>query len=358
MFQKSIEEVLFLNVELGSGFPTDRGPSTLCSLTPEKTVQLFLDEIKKEAGISTLYFAPQNREELLRVIRDNIKSNTLVISTDNAVSYAIFRALSEKNRPLRTNIVLDQHMDIYSYRTHGKSLTKANPYRIALDEKLIQHIIFVGTRLLEEAFLNPYILLGSPRHFLDLPYAWFRYRQGQHSGLEKKTDILPVSLHRNFAKAAAEAIRLVENYHLADLLQGVVSPYSFGLEIDLDVFDSQEIRGVDYGVDLPARISQNIDIQFRHSSFLKKPTAFIKFLYNHWVTSYIKHKIECAGLSVPCQKEIKQVMEHIAKAPLVCGILHITELKLEHDDPEKKTATLVKNLVKSAVEVSKKAAKC
>lgn len=356
MFQKSIEEVLFVNVELGSGFPTTRGPSTLCSLTPEETVQLFLDEIKRETGIATFYSAPQSREELFRVAHDKIKANTLVISTDNAVSYAIFRALSENNRPLRTNIILDQHMDIYSYPTHGKSLTKANPYRIALDEKLIQHVIFVGARLLEEAFLNPYILLGSLRHFLDLPYAWFRYRQGQHAGLEKKTDILPVSLHQNFAKAAAEAIRLVENYHLADLMRGVVSSYSFGFEIDLDVFDSREIRGVDYGVDLPARISQNTETQFHHSSFLKKPTAFIKLLYDYWVASYIKHKIECAGLCVPDQQEIKQVMERIAKAPLVCGILHITELKLEHDDPDKKTATLVKNFVKSAVEISKKAA--
>lgn len=348
-----ITQVLFVNVELGAGCPTSDGPSTLVSKTPKELVRVFLREIEQECRVSTKYIAPANREELDFLFAREWQEGTAVISTDNAVSHAILKVLWQRNRAVNCDMIFDQHADIYSVVTHGKELTKANPYRKALDAEYTAKVLFVGIRQLEEAFFNPFILL--PKIFRQphiFAYAFLRYMQGQHAGLDQKIILLPQGLVRDFEEGVCEALKIFDSYAaLMRTWHGL--SFSFGFEIDLDVFDSQKVSGVDYGIHMQRRLRETAEKKFNNKNSVINLRALMNYCYNRWVASYVGEKVRGNGLPFPDQEMILQSIRHIYLSPLDCRFFHITELKLEYDDENGTTADLVKDLVRSAVFISR-----
>jgi hypothetical protein len=358
-----IRKALFVNAEFGSGYPTADGASDLVSISDETVIRKFLEELKKETGVETRYIAPKSRGELKNALLLEMNPNVLVFSTDHAVAYAILKALWRHGWKVDMDIVFDQHMDIYSYQTHGKLLTKANPYRFALNFGLLKFVLFLGIRKLEEAFLEPYILLPEVLTFkrspLDLLYALYQNHRGQHDGLKNYFNERPVANGLSFAEMTKEALRVFDAYREAGYAQrdGVIENLrfdSFAFEIDLDVFDSQKIHGVDYGPKLQRRIMEDMRRRFQERKRKNYWAALRGFIYEYWVASYVKHKIECPGVTPPDENDCRRVAQILRNNRSFCQFIHITEFKPEFDDPGCKTTALVKNLAIALIEESRK----
>ncbi len=369
MFIQPINKVVFANIELGTGCPTSAGPAKPPPKTSEELIRPLLESFEKTLGVKTVYLDLANREELDTSIMRHVEASDIVFSPDNAVSYAIIKCLRRKGWPVNMNLVFDQHMDIYSYRTHGKLLAKPNPYRLALDHNLLEFVLFLGARKLEMAFLEPFILLPEVLHFrrspLDLLYAILRHSQGQHAGLKDLFSVIPAEGIPDFKTAVEDGLSILNSYYLADThgfnqlaIRKKMRPgreatfQSFGFEIDLDAFDSKVIQGVDYGPHLPQRLRREAQERFQMTKLRNKNRALYNLIRDLWYISYYRHKIECPGIAVPDQTMIREAMEAIHKSPLPCHFFHITEFKPEFDS-NGKTRELVKNLVTAAVEASR-----
>lgn len=349
MFPRRFKEVLFINYERGSGCPTSDGPSHLMRLTPKDMVRDFLDEIAEEHDIRTMYYEPRSLDDLSRFLLDAYSPDKIFISPDNLVSYLLFGASQAQGCRSMVGVVGDQHQDIYSYRTHGRDLSKANPYRLALDQGLVNQMIFFGSRKLEMAFHKPSILLPDVlalrRSPLDFLYALYRHWQGQHAGFSPDTIFaIPADEENDFF---ADVVAVIAE-RLDDL-----RPHCFSFEIDLDVFDSEAITGVDYGPHLPGRLRRDAWERLKSSGWgLLRLDSLRCYFYDRWVASYVGHKINCPGVAMPASAAIEEAFLHLHILSPLCSFFHITELKLEHDDPSGRTRRLVKDLIGAAIRVS------
>ena len=321
-------KLLVVSYEGGSGFPSSEGPSKLASYTPRR---LFEPVTTALAGrFSARFLEPHSREELIRSIEAAWAPGTTVLSTDHSVTYPIVKALRKRGGALDAVIVIDQHKDIYDYKTHGPLLSKANPFRILLDEGLLKVVIFVGSRLREEAFLHPFV------HGLNLEdrcYALLRYVQKMHHGLEDTVFSVPVTETRSLAEGVRRAIELVKK----------LGYRTYGLDIDLDAFDSLAAPGVDYGPNLPDRITAT----FERKRAAARGIARLPLLWR-WhsrdriVRNYIKHKIEDSGLDLPTGQELASIASLLKRA--APAYVHVTEFKPEFDTRDGATTRLVTQL--------------
>ena len=168
-------------------------------------------------------------EMIEKELREKYNENTIMLSMDHAVTYPGLKAAKIKDLAL---IVFDQHMDIYSYRTHGKSLNRANIFRIALDKNLVSKIIFVGTRKSESALFRK--VKGLPKH-IEASAARDR-NAGIFAGVDDKVEIILSEELDSFEHGLFKALGILKKEGFKNI----------GIDIDLDVFDSKKILGVEY----------------------------------------------------------------------------------------------------------------
>lgn len=322
--------LLLVNYEGGSGFPSSDGPSQLATYTPRELFAPTLSDL--ENNFNTVYLEPHSRAELISQVDGAWQIGTTVLSTDHSVTYPVIKAIKKRGTTIDAVIVVDQHKDIYGYKTHGSLLSKANPFRILIDEGLIKGVIFVGSRLREEAFLRPF---SRGLGFEDRYYALLRYFQKTHSGLRGKVFSIP----------ATETNSLLEGLTRATELAKKMGYGSLGLDIDLDAFDSLAIPGVDYGPNLPVRIRKEFDEKLSRAHGLKRLALLSRWhTEDRIVMNYIKHKIEDAGLATPSTEELASI--HALLAEIKPHYFHLTEFKPEFDE-NGQSAPLVEALIRT-----------
>lgn len=353
-----VREILVVKTCFGPGCPTSEGPSVISLPSSPEDFYNFLYLLERKFRLPIRYISiPQDssrdRERLASAMSEMMREGTFVISNENSTSYEICRVLKDLGLALDALIVGDQHWDFYHYHTHGKELSKANCYRMIRDRGLSKFFIFFGARELEEAFLNPWPLLwkalrfnSSVSNLSNFLYAWMRYRQGQHAGFEGSYTAIPARVTREVPVALPLA---------KEMLNTIAGASLYGIELDLDMFDSHIIEGVDYGSHLPARLIESAWETYaknrRHKGILR---AWGGLVYNYWVASYIHNKISCLGMHVPTREEMRGALKIFQEDPeRKCVYGHVTEFEPGADTPSALTTTrLVQDFTAEFIEAS------
>lgn len=172
-------------------------------------------------------------KEIERFINNNYQLGDILISKDHLITYFGIKVIRNIIKKPLGLIVIDQHSDICSYRTHGKKLNKANIFRISIDKNLIDYIVFLGIRPSEEALHNiPDVDVPE----FDRQFSEKYRKKGIHSTLDSKISIIPSYKFKTLREGIVEALDILKQ-------KGI---HHVGLDFDLDAFDSDIIRGVDY----------------------------------------------------------------------------------------------------------------
>lgn len=172
-------------------------------------------------------------------LKDNL-SKDILISKDHSITFTALKALGKKIKRPFGLIVFDQHTDIYSYNFNGRSLNKSNVFRHCIYKNLVDHIVFVGIRPSEEALHNvPEVNIPE---FDNISAEADRYN-GIHAGLDDNISIIPSYKIKTFSDGLKKAFLILKDKGIKNI----------GIDIDLDCFDSDIIKGVDYTKDFPLR---------------------------------------------------------------------------------------------------------
>lgn len=230
----------------------------------------------------------------------------VIISKDHLITFFGLRELSA-NRSKFGLIVIDQHLDIYSYQTHGSSLNKCNVLRYCFDRGLMRHFCIVGVRPSEEEGFDDFHsrFISNYRVFTE---------GKRYGGMEGyltifRTDEI-ISFEEGVCKAAEEAMRKGCKF--------------IGIDIDLDGFDSNLIQGVQINDLFIKLVREKID----------STTA-----------EYLHKQLREKGLEIrDIARQIRGVKKFLAKWQLSLIYKGITEFKPEND-LNNKTKELVKEIV-------------
>lgn len=147
------------------------------------------------------------------------------ISKDHSISYDLLKKVKKKV----ALIIFDQHMDMWSETIIGNELNKSNFIRKAFDENLIEYVVFVGVRKNELASFKKDL-------FLDKFDKEFTKNLIVENKFEKYKDKIKIIKTKDFAKGFNKAVKILKNKGFENIC----------LDIDLDVFDSDIIKGVEY----------------------------------------------------------------------------------------------------------------
>jgi len=211
------------------------------------------------------------------------------ISRDHSTSYDLIKKINCKP----ALIIFDQHMDLWDYGIVGKKLNKANFIRKAFEEELLKFVVFVGVRKNEEAIYKKKLILNK----FDRNFIKELRKRNALNGFEDKIKILKT---KDFNKGLLKAFKFLKKKGFENIC----------LDIDLDVFDSEIIKGVEYS------------------------KLNLKNVFNENIRKFIKHTLDQKGISVNFKK-INKEFNFIYR--------HITEYKTELDDG--RTLRLIKRLL-------------
>lgn len=319
-------KIFVANYEGGSAYLTGKTASKSVSATPDKLLRGSLSGLKG--------FTPEIRHfATADELRHNFGEHppgSLFLSTDHAVSEGILHS----RPPVDAVIVVDQHKDIYSYKTHGKELNKANVFRRALDNKRTKFVAFVGTRPSEAALSKPVPGLA----FSSRVAAWFSRRNKIHGGHEDKIKTIPSAEIDSFLEGIRRAAKELQRRGFKRI----------GLEIDLDAFDSERIKGVDYNSKILDRAVEEQEKKFGRSglkSFLRK-TVSPSYWTSRAVNSFLRKQLKEPGINVPGEEELVAARKALSDAGLNLDYVHVTEFKPEHDE-NGETTKLVHSLIRA-----------
>lgn len=176
------------------------------------------------------------------VDKESFVDTRICLTMDHSMTYHFLKATRKQYPDARIGlVVLDQHIDLYSASTHGDALNRANVFRLAFEKRLLDAAVFGGIRSIEYA-----ANLKSPNPILDIFVK--KHRQRYHSDIN--------SIIENVLILTAQEIQrdcriLVDKacFYLKNKNIDVIC-----FSVDLDGFDSDEIRGVEYNRSMPFRI--------------------------------------------------------------------------------------------------------
>ncbi len=193
-------------------------------------------------GLGYPYTLIDNADEkmILSDMQERFDPCSVVLTRDHMMTY--FGLFSARYDPAGfCLIVLDQHMDIYSYQTHGDRLNKANALRFSHDNGLVKRVYIVGVRDSEEREFDDF-------HMMFVPDYASLFGNRKYAGMEGVVRVVPM--------------RQIED--LEETVKGIIDEIrkdgfkTVGLDIDLDGFDSSLIRGVQFNETFPDMVRESI----------------------------------------------------------------------------------------------------
>ena len=200
---------------------------------------------------------------------DFMKEHDVVISSDHTNSYLLLKKFK-----IEGLIVVDQHIDLYDF----KGLNKASVFRRCFEEGLIKFIIFVGVRESE----------------ID------------ETEFERELYYIDIIRTNDFNEGVLRALKILKKKGFKNI----------AVDIDLDAFDSDVIKGVEY-------------CKYNLKNVLDDRKEFIEKELNE------------NGLKVDV--DIKKLKKFAIENDLNIVYWHITEFEPEFDDG--RTLELVKRLI-------------
>lgn len=298
----------------------------------EKTIEyesVPIDIDFADLGLESAILNPTNLSEALSVVQNNWSTDTVVLSNDHVITYGGLKAWRKIYPDKKLGmIVLDWHMDIYSYAFVKEKLSKATLFRNALDEKLVDFIVFVGTRNSEEAIYHP-----LETKLDDYPefYTGTLRKLRVFAGLDEKISVIPLRKITGLSQVVADAIGILLNHGCE----------KFGLDIDLDVFDSNQITGVEYNRTFPKRLIEFL--KHRMSEKEEPPTLAVITDYCDYLR-FMNYQIEEGGLKLSdIDKQLENLQLDFQRKKIRFDYLGLTEFEPAFDDG--KTTELVKKLL-------------
>lgn len=211
-----------------------------------------------------------NKDFFKKNFKDVQSRDNVFLSSDHINSYFLL-----KEYRIGGLIVVDQHIDLWDLEGFNKS----NVLRRCFEERLINFIVFVGTRRTEREVFE----------------------------FEKDIHNIEIVKSKNFNEGVLEAIDILKEKKIKDI----------AIDIDLDVFDSNIIKGVEYSRD---NLKNALD---KRKEFIKKQ------LYED-------------GLDI--NVDVEKIRRYAMENHLNIRYLHITEFEPEFDDGE--TLNLIKELIR------------
>jgi len=191
-------------------------------------------------GPGTYNIAPNSMEELTEAVDARLRKDMLVVSGDHVVSYPLFSAIGKNRSRFDVGkgeklglVVLDQHVDGYeSYR----GLCRPNVLRRLIEDGKVKHVVVAGVRPSEYA-----IFTGERSDRNGLPFInrlVARLYHKEFDGLHDNITVVPLESARNLPDAIDIGLKELAK-------RGIVH---VGLDVDADVFDSGEIKGVGFSL--------------------------------------------------------------------------------------------------------------
>ena len=215
------------------------------------------------------------------------------ISRDHSTTYDLLKKLNKKV----ALIIFDQHMDLWNYKIIGNKLNKANFLRKCFIEGYLDYVVFVGIRNGEKSIYDGRFLLNK----FDRTFTKRLFDEKALNGFEDKIKLINT---KNFSRGLLKAYNFLRKKGFNEI----------GLDIDLDVFNSNIIRGVEYSKE---------NINNINDENLKK---------------YIGHELDRKGISVKIE------FNKLKEKNINLVYKHITEFKPELD-VDGKTLKLVKEII-------------
>ncbi len=257
--------------------------------------------------------------------------SAILLSNDHVVTYAGLKALNKSLVSSKIGlVVLDWHLDIYSHDYVGEYLTKATLFRVALNEGLVSHIVFVGTRPSEESCYRD---IDFKIEDFSKKYSQDLRNRNIFAGLENKFSIIPSYQVDSLSKSLRKGI---------DILIDNGCEY-LGVDIDLDVFDSKEILGVEFNKHLVNKIKTYNKSRIKEKNNLPDKSRVSEI--NNYV-SFLENSVQEQGLSPDnIYKELSLMYEYAISKKLEFVYKGITEYEPGNDDGT--TLDLIKEIIRS-----------
>ncbi len=183
---------------------------------------------------------PDREEVIQSLLMEKWDEPRLMVSRDHMMTYYGLQCCRQPGQDVSL-IVLDQHLDIYSYATHGADLNKCNALRFCYDAGLFRNIYFVGIRESEQAEFDNF-----HRMFIQ-NYSEFTNNK-KYAGFE---DIVHITTAGQVGDLSVCFQEIIEDIKRSG------SRY-VGVDIDLDCFDTAVIKGVQFNPQLVAEVRKQI----------------------------------------------------------------------------------------------------
>jgi arginase family enzyme len=265
--------------------------------------------------------------EGLSWVEQRWRRGAVLVNADHVVSYAGLRSWARGSTARRGLIVVDQHLDAYSYEHTRSILNKANFLRRALDEGLVEAIACVGARAAEQALFDGDASLVPEEHSA---YVEREHHHGVFAGLKSKIKLYPAP-HYSLAQGLGAALRELAGRGLGEL----------GIDLDLDAFDSRTIVGVDYNLDWPARAARFVAGRIVEKHFPPPLDDWLGVLQN---ITFTRYEISSPGLDPARAAEaVVQTLEQAAGRGLSVPFRALSEFEPAFDDGH--TAKLAGGLI-------------
>lgn len=317
--------LLVISFRLGEKFFDLFGKKTI-PYKPFKPLPIKVDYDGKIINLN-----PKNFSQNLRQIEKYWTVKTIMISNNHVVTYP---ALIKINKLFPTKklglIVMDWHLDIYSYQYVGERLTKATIFRNAFDEGLVHYIVFIGIRPSEEACYRKtsYKMAKHNREYSDK-----LREQGILETHKDKISIIPSYRIKSLSTAVIQAFQILKTKKCSSL---------YGIDFDLDGFNSSEIFGVEFNRDFPNKI-----INFMNSRINQEKTPpeaeRVDDLMNYVL--FLKNQLKEEGVtSKNLSQELIKIRQYIRANKIDLIFRGITEYEPSNDKGE--TVKVVNQLLK------------
>jgi hypothetical protein len=232
-----MKELKLIAVDYAQGFPVIENPGNFIRKEIEEGL---LKDIAQGFGYTTILVESSDADEIKGLMQKHHGRNSAILTRDHMMSY--FGLLSAQYDPASfCLIILDQHLDIYSYQTHSGRLNKANSLRFSHDNGLVNRFFIVGVRDSEESEFDDF-------HRMFIPdYASFT-QDRKYAGMDGIVTVVPMRKIEDLGRTLMDIIDQIQ-------LEGY---RTVGIDIDLDCFDSTRIKGVQFNETFPDLVRERI----------------------------------------------------------------------------------------------------
>lgn len=189
------------------------------------------------AGLGANVVFPASHRDMADYFNGNYSKGDRVFSGDHVVTYFPMSTINANRQKYDVDrngkiglVVFDQHIDAYkSY----KGLNRANVMRRLIEEGKVDHVIIAGVRPSESALYT-----GNTKGLNIYDKAVSMLYGGEFSDVKDKITIVPAAGMKSIPDVVEQSVKSFRGKGIENI----------GIDFDLDVFDSEKIKGVGYSL--------------------------------------------------------------------------------------------------------------